>query len=197
METGHELTPTLWRTCRVLANPKRLALIGALIGKPPQTVGAVAVSCGLSDAACSLGLRQIQARGLCRATRTGRWVSYALEADPRVPHAHALLSALVPAVKACRSDSEPLIAALTAYTHPRRLDIVSTLRRTGPCTSESLGARCGISLAALYRHLDKLERRNVLQQTKSSVSLRHPRNPFARLLLALACDTPGADEITR
>ena len=196
MTTGHEMTPTLWRTCRVLANPKRLALIGALIGKPPQTVGAIAMSCGLSDAACSLGLRQIQARGLCRATRTGRWVSYALDADPRVLHAHALLSVLVPAVKACRSNYEPLIAALTAYTHPRRIDIVATLHRTGPRTPEELGVRCGISLAALYRHLDKLDRRNVLQQTESSVSLRHPPHPFARMLLALAYDTPGSDGIT-
>jgi hypothetical protein len=136
MTTGHEMTPTLWRTCRVLANPKRLALIGALIG------------------------------------------------------------ALVPAVKACRSNYEPLIAALTAYTHPRRIDIVSTLHRTGPRTPEELGVRCGISLAALYRHLDKLDRRNVLQQTESSVSLRHPPHPFARMLLALACDTPDADGIT-
>jgi hypothetical protein len=94
MATGHEMAPTLWRTCRVLANPKRLALIGALIGKPPQTVGAVAASCGLSGAACSLGLRQIQARGLCRATRTGRWVSYALEADPRFTSLHRFFTAV-------------------------------------------------------------------------------------------------------
>ncbi len=183
-----ELTPTLWGTCRVLANQRRLALVEALIDQPPQPVTVVAAACGQSEAICSHGLRQLQARGLCRATRSGRWVSYALTADPCVTHSEALLRALTRALKASPSDFKPLIAALTAYTHPRRVDIVATLHRAGPCAADDLGRRCGISPAALYRHLKKLERRGVLRQADGSISLLAPADPLARALHGIACN---------
>ena len=46
-DMGHELTielkPSLWRTCRVVANRRRLQLLHSLLHKGPQTVGALAV----------------------------------------------------------------------------------------------------------------------------------------------------------
>ncbi len=187
-----ELTPTLWRTCRVLANQRRLALVEALIDQPPQPVAAVAAACGQSEAICSHGLRQLQARGLCRATRSGRWVSYTLAADPCVTHSESLLRALTRALRASRSDFKPLIATLTAYTHPRRIDIVATLHRAGPCATDDLGRHCGISPAALYRHLKKLERRGVLRQADGSVFLLTTADALSRALCEIVCCSADA-----
>jgi DNA-binding transcriptional ArsR family regulator len=186
METASELVPTLWRTCRVLANKRRLGLVAAMADHPGQTVCAIAAACGIPEAICSHGLRQIQARGLCRAVRSGRWVAYSLTADPRVAQAQTLLCALTPAVKACRSDYTALIAALTAYTHPRRIALVAALRHAGPSADDALGMRCGISPPALYRHLKKLARRGVVRHADGLVSLLPQKNAFARALYEIA-----------
>jgi hypothetical protein len=41
MPTATQLHPTLWRTCRAIANRSRLAMFGLLVEQPGQTVSAV------------------------------------------------------------------------------------------------------------------------------------------------------------
>ena len=48
MPTAPALQPTLWRTCRVLANRTRLQIFGLLRRQPNQTVSAVAQHLKLS-----------------------------------------------------------------------------------------------------------------------------------------------------
>ena len=68
--------PTLWRTCRVLANRKRLQTLALLIRQPNQTVSAVADRISLSTPAASQYLRALEARGLLTCRRIGRRVEY-------------------------------------------------------------------------------------------------------------------------
>ena len=68
--------PTLWRTCRVLANRKRLQTLALLIRQPNQTVSAVAERMSLSVPAASQYLRALEARGLLTCRRVGRRVEY-------------------------------------------------------------------------------------------------------------------------
>jgi DNA-binding transcriptional ArsR family regulator len=185
---NNELTPTLWRTCRMLANNRRLALLKAMVDAPPQSVGQLAERCGMSEAAGSQYLRQINARGLCRAVRQGRWVLYELSADPKVRGSAALLGALRAELRSCKDDFHRPFHALTAYTHPRRIAIVRYLQAQGPCAVDSLRKGCALSAAALWRHLDKLSRRGVVEETKDSVALLPPASELARLLLGMALE---------
>src|SRR5947207_9032762 len=68
--------PTLWRTCRVLANRKRLQILALFIRQPNQTVSAVAERMRLSMRAASQYLRALEARGLLICRRVGRRVEY-------------------------------------------------------------------------------------------------------------------------
>ena len=68
--------PTLWRTCRVLANRKRLQILALLIRQPNQTVSTVAGRMSLSMPTASQYLRALEARGLLTCRRVGRRVEY-------------------------------------------------------------------------------------------------------------------------
>ena len=46
MTNAHPLQPTLWRTCRVIANRTRLQILALLLRQPGQTVSAVAAHLG-------------------------------------------------------------------------------------------------------------------------------------------------------
>ena len=67
------IQPTLWRTCRVVANRKRLQTLALLIRKPNQTVSAVAERMRLSVPAASQYLRALEARGLLTCRRVVDW----------------------------------------------------------------------------------------------------------------------------
>jgi DNA-binding transcriptional ArsR family regulator len=180
------LHPTLWRTCRVLANPVRLRLLKAVLVKPGTCVSAVAKSCRVPLNTASAGLRALQARGLIGARREGLYVFYAPRADADVQHADAVLTATCEALR--RGDPLPdLLKAATAFTHVRRIVVMRTLS-TGPgMLSGALSRRCDISPPALRRHLAKLARRGMVASDKRHMwRVTVPSSPFARALLAIA-----------
>src|SRR2546421_4014919 len=74
MPPSHQ--PTLWRTCRVLANRKRLQMLALLIRQPNQTVSTVAHQMRLSLPAASQYLRALEGRGLLTCRRVGLQVGY-------------------------------------------------------------------------------------------------------------------------
>ncbi len=75
MTQGNTFHPTLWRTCRVLANPKRLACLRAVMGTPNLCVEEIAREAGLDEVQGSMALRALQARGLIAAYRHLRKLS--------------------------------------------------------------------------------------------------------------------------
>ena len=76
MLTKPELRPTLWRTCRVLANRRRLEIFHFLLQKPDQTVSAVAKRFKFPVPIASESLRLLESRSLLIARRVGRYVKY-------------------------------------------------------------------------------------------------------------------------
>ncbi|MBM3889971.1 MAG: helix-turn-helix transcriptional regulator, partial [Verrucomicrobia bacterium] len=72
MTPPQPLRPTLWRTCRVIANPTRLKIFALLAEQPGQTVSGVADRLKLPLSEASESLRALEARGLLTARREGR-----------------------------------------------------------------------------------------------------------------------------
>ncbi len=177
--------PTLWRTCRTLANPKRLLCLRTVFLSPSITVGACARSTGLAEWHVSEFLRALQARGLIQARRRSRWVGYIATPDPSVPNAAPLLKALRQALIDRSEPDDGVIRTLTAFTHPRRLAILAYLHRQPAPSCDALAAATEISPPALYRHLTKLASRGLVTSGHGKVRLVTTRNPLARSLLAL------------
>jgi DNA-binding transcriptional ArsR family regulator len=182
--------PTLWRTCRVLANRRRLRLLADLGQHPYASVSDVARRLALPVCIASQYLRALNARGLIGAQRSGRFVCYHLAADPDVHGAAELSEALARALSHGVRKLEPTFRELTAFTHPRRVQIVRVLSG-GPLTKEKLRARTRISRRALRRHLRKLAQRRVLTLIGRAYRLHRPKGPLAAALLRLAREEQG------
>src|SRR3954465_2795140 len=88
------LQPTLWRTCRVLANYKRLQIVALLARNPAQTVSTAARPLKLSRPTASQYLRALEARGLLICQRVGPRVEYRLANGRSAGSADQIVAAL-------------------------------------------------------------------------------------------------------
>ena len=150
------LIPTLWRTCRVLANPQRLNCLRAVSRRPGLCVSDLAKDTGERVGVTSQYLRDLQARGLIAARRWSRWTFYDPVADSSVGHASVVLTA---ALRAIEKEAYPYIfatAAFAVFAHPRRLQILWVLRLDGVSGLSAIRRQTGISERALLRHLPVL-----------------------------------------
>jgi DNA-binding transcriptional ArsR family regulator len=193
-----QLKPTLWRTCRVLANRKRLEILSAVIREQEVTVSAVAQRTHCQPAVASQYLRMLNARGLISARRSGRLVYYSPVADPSVPDAAPLLEALHSELAPQIGPIDTVFRLVTAFTHPRRVTVTHILA-IRPMTSRALSDASAISHAATIRHLRKLVNRGFVERDGDVYGLANPRNALAARLLGIATgralgrnDSPGA-----
>jgi len=85
-----------------------------------------------------------------------------------------------------------LIRQATAFTHPRRIEIFSTLCAS-PCTSGELQEKTQISAPALSNHLEKLTVRRIIKKSGTRYRPVASRNALGRALqhLVAADDDPG------
>lgn len=180
-----KLKPTLWRTCRVLANRRRLRLLGALIKKPGQCVREVALRVDIPDEVASKYLRDLNARGLLRAVRAASSVLYYPDADSSVPQAHELLREIKKVYQRHEDPIETIFHYATAFTHPRRIQIVAGLS-SGMKTPADLRGLLGISAPALVRHLRKLRSRGLVNREGRMYSLETEVPGLANVLMRLA-----------
>ncbi|MEN8254539.1 MAG: metalloregulator ArsR/SmtB family transcription factor [Verrucomicrobiota bacterium] len=178
------LRPTLWRTCRVLANESRLNLLRALFSCDESTVSALAVKTGISEAFASTQLRALSARGLVSSRPAGRWMFYSFEPNMAVEHSETIGNAIRESF-AAGAKNESLIAAATAFTHPRRISIIKCLGE-GEKTFPELLASTHISTMALYRHLQKLTARNMVERKNNRYRQTKPGDTLGKTLLAIA-----------
>jgi DNA-binding MarR family transcriptional regulator len=184
-----ELRPTLWRTCRVLANRRRLRILQELFRRPGQSVTEVAVRLSLPVPLASRYLRELNARGLLGARRVGPRVSYRPFANPSVPQASPLIASLQ---RTFQTDSDPfatIFRLATAFTHPRRVELAAALA-SGPVRVAELGRRTGISKSALKRHVAKLRSRGFVCAATDGLALATPPSRLAAALLLLAKERP-------
>ena len=179
------LSPTLWRTCRVLAGPTRLELLRRVIATPDQCVTDLSGALDISETRASQELRRLQARGLVQAVRAGRHVRYRPVPDPLVASARPLLAAM----KAALARNSPEADAQTrrvakAYGHARRILIARELQ-SGPVTTAGLHAVLGLPWMALSRHLRALNAGGVARRTQAGWELAPNPHPLAKCLAEL------------
>lgn len=180
-----DLHPTLWRTCRVLANSRRLACLKAVLEQPDLTVESVADLAGLPEDQASLCLRALQSRGLIQARRHSRWVHYRPEPDRHVSFAEPLLGALRRALLDDRLPEREILRSLTAFTHPRRLAVLRRLQLAAPAPSAQLSLDTQVSLPALQRHLRKLRTRALVHLSEEGWGLVPFPPPLPQTILTL------------
>jgi Predicted transcriptional regulators len=180
------LHPTLWRTCRVLANVRRLQCLKAVLCCPDATVGQVAETCKFPVNQTSVYLRALQTRGLLQSVRDSRWVHYRPQPDPLVPSAEPVLSAVTRAFLKDNMPVKDIIFCLTAFTHPRRLVILSVLLQHESISFMELSRKSNVSPCALTRHLAKLCRRNMTAKDgEERCAVLRPPSLLAAALLRL------------
>jgi DNA-binding transcriptional ArsR family regulator len=71
-------------------------------------------------------------------------------------------AAILKALLKEKGSEAAILRSLTAFTHPRRLTIMTQLQAKRILSFESLIRETGISSPALYRHLAKLEARGIV-----------------------------------
>ena len=177
--------PTLWRTCRVLANRQRLKMLALLIRQPKQTVSALAERMSLSVPTASQYLRALEARGLLRCRPVGRRVEYRPSAGTSEGAAQEIGRALRLVFGRRAQPIEPIFKLATGFTHPRRVEVFRALAN-GADSFAKLQTATNMPPRALSRHLAKLETRGFV---KNEMALRVPtvqRHPFGRVLARLA-----------
>lgn len=179
------LTPTLWRTSRVLSGPARLDLLRRIFDRPDARVMDLAVAAGLSESRASQELRRLQSRGLVQAVRQGPGVAYRPVPDPKVASAKPLLAAAKAALAQWPLVKTRLVAK--AFGHERRLNVVRILRQ-GKRGFAELAVAAGMPQMALFRHLRVLQAGQVVRKTKGDWELAPNAHPLARAFGALLDD---------
>jgi len=188
MKAGSEqrLAPTLWRTCRTLANKTRLKIFQALLLTPGLSVKQVASTLQMDMAVASKYLRELNARGLLLVRREAATVRYWPGADVSMPQTYCLVRALSTTFRKNREPCVHIFRMTTAFAHPRRIAIVREIAGR-PAGSSAIRARVGISVAALRRHLRKLQDRGfVCRQPNGDYTVVSPVSVLGQTLLKLA-----------
>lgn len=149
------LQPTLWRTCRVLANDTRLQIFAQLVRKQPQSVSQLAGLAALTLPVASQSLRALESRGLLKVRRIRLRVEYHVPSATEAGSLADLIAALTHSLRREPLPSAQIIKLATAFTHPSRIRIFRALE-SGPKTQVQIQAATSISAPALSRHLNKL-----------------------------------------
>ena len=181
------LQPTLWRTCRVLANDTHLRLFAQLVRKQPQSVSELAAQCSLALPVASQSLRALEARGLLRVNRIRRRVEYRIPTRSEAGSLADLTGALLAALRREPLPTRAIMKVATAFTHPSRIQIHCILQ-SGPKTEMQLQAAIRLSSPALWRHLRKLKVRGFVRHNdtqRAYQSCNHP-DRIGRALSKLA-----------
>jgi len=165
---------------RALANRSRIRILRLLGVLGQMNVGQIAQVTAIKLERTSAHLKILAAVGLIWRSRSGRVVGYHLAERPGHPVTAAVLQVLRRVFRAVTAtDSKEvahadqvdsttcsdaaLFACFTAFTHPRRLQIIRHLAREGTATSRALTSTLSMSASALQRHLEKLERRGLVR----------------------------------
>ncbi len=183
------LQPTLWRTCRALASHQRLRLLEVLYKNGEMTVTQVARKAGRTLSAVSENLRALNARGLLKVRRRGRYVYYRIGADASVPGAAELLRAVMTVLHSRRDGRSFCFKALTGLTHYRRHTLLYVLHQRAHAFTD-LSRDAKIPGPALKRHLRKLRDRDLIEFKNGAYRLAKSRDPLRNALLKLSSSPP-------
>lgn len=184
----HNLNPTLWRTCRMLAGTVRIRLMRCLHEHPGQDVTELANAVGVGISAASQELRRIQSRGLLQAERRKAHLIYRFGADPQVHSAAPLLKALRAALAESSADKDPHICAIAhGLGHPKRIAMVKSLSNA-PKSAFALQKEVQTTFANIRRHLQILFASGLVRREDRTLHYVPPTHPVAKALIKLLPD---------
>ncbi len=179
------LSPTLWRTCRVLSGPTRVALFRRIIENPGQCVSQLAKAEKISVARASQELRRLQSRGLVAVERPGRLVQYYPESDPLVASAKPILRAMQETCKRMPASRDLETVRLAhGLSHEKRLALVRELRK-GEQDLDAARMKLGLSPQNFQHHVRFLAEGGWLERTGKTWRLAATDTPLARSLMDL------------
>ncbi len=178
------LSPTLWRTCRVLSGTVRVRLLRQLFDDPNRCVSEMACAAGIGESDASQELRRLQSRGLLQRQAIGAKVLYRPGADPQVSSAAPLLAALRKSMALPPEQDEELICIAKGLSHERRIHLARLLMQ-GNQTFSNLFLQANLNPAALRRHLVPLREGGWLQRQGRRFVFAPPPHPLARALYKL------------
>ncbi|MDD2240726.1 MAG: helix-turn-helix domain-containing protein [Kiritimatiellae bacterium] len=179
------LSPTLWRTARVVAGETRLELLRHILAEPGLSVTELADSLDLSLSRASQELRRLQSRGLVRASPSGARVHYSPVPDPLVASARPILEAMEKALaETAPDDVAPLIATARAFSHARRLAIIQELIQH-PRSIQELQRLLKLSGMAAHRHLQVLQEAGLVRRQGTHWKCDAGKNPLAQCMIRL------------
>lgn len=179
------LQPSLWRTCRALANRRRLRILRHLDEHGGQSVSEIAADLRMPIALVSQYARILNARGLLAVRRRGAEVRYAANPDTSVAAACALMGPIREALRGSRNGVEEVYRLVTATTHPRRELILATLR-DAPRTAAQLRMEIRIPARSLRRQIAKLLSRGLILKDGQVFQCVPTPSPIARVLISLS-----------
>jgi DNA-binding transcriptional ArsR family regulator len=179
------LSPTLWRTCRALANRTRLRILKRIMSAPEMGVSEVARVERIPTSVASEYLRALNARGLLHARRRGKRVLYSAVHNPSLPETRILLHVLRRAFRTRPAPFDAVFRALTAFTHPRRIALFRAAA-SGADRIDALTRHTRISRVAAFRHLAKLRTRECIVCKDGIYRRGRPSGPLTRTLMNLA-----------
>ena len=160
-----------------------------VIEQPGKPVCEIARELRLPRPVASQHLRALNARGLLRARRTGRWVHYWAKPDENVPDAKLLLAAIRHTFQNDNTPLETIYRLATAFTHPRRQQIFEALRARS-LALQDLRDLTAISFPALSRHMTKLANRGFVAVDAGRYKHSVPQSKLAKVLSQLAVASP-------
>jgi DNA-binding MarR family transcriptional regulator len=188
--------PSLWNLCRVVASVPRLGLLHLLVENGELCVSEVQSRSGMSRTNASNQLKTLCAYGMISFRRKDMNVIY--RAEPVFPDSVA--AHLLEAIKACFLQEIPfseIVRFATGFSHGRRIEVTRAIGNTGG-HFEMLQKKTGMSRSALFRHLDKLERRGFISHETDVYNMGFPENVFAKALLgAVLSDKKSAVGLCR
>lgn len=179
------LHPTVWRTCRVLANSDRLRLFAALTRKQPQTVSALAEQAGLSLSKTSMHLRAMESRGLLSVRRFGRTVEYQTSPTNADSGVAELLKTLKELIKSDEKTIAKIIHLATGFTHPARIEAYRKIAADSG-SMDQLMIALKLSSPAVARHLKKLLARGYIAATHHRYEVARHSDAVGRALAEMA-----------
>jgi DNA-binding transcriptional ArsR family regulator len=174
----------IWKTCRVLANEARLRILYRLMCGVELCVTDIAAAEGMTSVVASQHLRLLHETGFLKQTRESKWTFYAAASDPELLLARKIYKPLKMQLTRNKNQIPKLLRSTTAFTHPRRIEIVKQLNSTSRTFAELMSV-CAISSRAMTRHLEKLRSRNLIQKNSETYCLVSGGTELEKALISL------------
>jgi DNA-binding transcriptional ArsR family regulator len=172
----------IWKTCRVLANESRLRILRRLMRGAELCVTDLAEIEDLSLVVASEHLRRLHEVGFLKQKRKSKWIFYSAVESSASLVAQTIYKPLKKQLVMMDNQIPHLMKLMTAFTHPRRVEIIKTLQGR-PQMFHELIVGCAISPAAMFRHLQKLISRGFVEQSEGLFRLVSDGTELKKVLI--------------